>query len=148
MPYVPFCKYFPEVAERETRAFTVMRNSELPSGTYSLVEMYCDERGCDCRRVFFSVISSVTKKMEAVIAFGWESPKFYEKWFGDNDPAVIHELKGPALNTASPQSRNAPAILKTVENVVLCDTKYIDRLKRHYKMFRDRVENKNRGRKA
>ncbi len=81
MPFVLFHDYFPEIAEQETRTITVFENSaqDLPPAHYSLLEMYCDEHGCDCRRVFFSVVSSLTRKVESVIAYGWESPEFYAK---------------------------------------------------------------------
>jgi len=102
--------------------------------------MYCDETGCDCRRVFLSVVSSVTKQIEAVIAYGWESSEFYAKWMGDNDPDMIKELKGPVLNLASPQGNLAPDILKVVEELVLQDQVYIERLKTHYKLFRSRID--------
>ncbi|MCD6455254.1 MAG: hypothetical protein J7K81_00435 [Methanophagales archaeon] len=59
----------------------------------------------------------------AVIAYGWEKPKFYAEWFGDNNgPLIIKELKGPVSNAASPQSELAPvrsirtAVLRNIEN--------------------------------
>ena len=140
MPYVLFHDYFPDIAERETRSFTMFEDSELPAGSYGLMEMYCNDPGCDCRRVFFSVISSVTKQVEAVIAYGWESPQFYVKWIKDNNPNIIRELRGPVLNRTSPQSKLAPAILKMVKNVILKDQTYVQRLKAHYKMFRDHID--------
>ena len=81
MPYACFHEYFPEIAERETRTITILEqsSSKLPPGEYSLIEMYCNERKCDCRRVFFYVISLPKKDVEAVIAYGWESRKFYAK---------------------------------------------------------------------
>jgi hypothetical protein len=142
MPYVSFYDYFPEIAERETRTITVFENSswDLPPAHYSLLEMYCDEPDCDCRRVFFCVVSSLTKRAEAVIAYGWESPEFYAEWMGDDDPEIIAGLKGPILNAASPQSDIAPLLLNMVERVVLQDQAYIQRLKTHYWMFRHRID--------
>ena len=52
MPFVPFHEAFPDLAKRETRTFTILEARELPAANYALVEMYCDEPGCDCRRVF------------------------------------------------------------------------------------------------
>ncbi len=144
MPYALFHDHFPKTAERETRTITVLPKSDvgLPPGDYSLLEMYCDEKGCDCRRVFFYVISSFRKDVEAVVAYGWESPKFYEEWMGDDDPHSIRTLKGPALNLGSPESELAPAILDLVENVVLRDGAYVERLKAHYTMFRGKIDRK------
>jgi hypothetical protein len=76
--YVPFHFRFPELAERETRNIKTFSEiiSGLPADDYGFVELFCDEPGCDCRRVFFSVFSERRKEMEAVIAYGWESRKF------------------------------------------------------------------------
>ena len=58
---------------------------------------------------------------------------------GDNDPKTIRDLKGPVLNLAGPQSKLAPALLKQIK-VVLQDKNYIERLKRHYNLFKDEIE--------
>lgn len=146
MPYVLFHDHLPEIAERETRTIIVVEDSclGLPPGDYSLLEMYCNEPGCDCRRVFFYVVSSSRRDVEAVVAYGWENPEFYARWMGDDDPEIIKELQGPVLNLASPQSDLAPAILEMIENVVLRDELYVERLKAHYRMFREKIDNKKR----
>ena len=107
MPDAVFLEHFPEIAERETRTITLLQRSPsgLAPGDYSLLEMFCDEAGCDCRRVMFCVVSSHTKDVEAVVAYGWESRDFYAKWMHDDDPDVIDELQGPILNLASPNSQ-------------------------------------------
>ena len=144
MPYAFFHELFPEIAERETRTITMFEQSSsgLPSGDYGFIEMYCNERKCDCRRVFFYVVSKTTKKPVAVIAYGWESQKFYAKWMKDDSPEVIAELQGPILNMGSPQSKYAPAILEIVKDIILKDSAYIDRIKTHYKMYRDKIDRK------
>lgn len=142
MPYVQFHDHFPELADRETRSIKVMPDSGtgLPADEYGFLEMYCDERGCDCRRVFFYVISASRKKTEAVVAWGWEETDFYAKWMKDDDPEILAELKGPILNAGSPRTELAPAILELVRKVLLVDAAYIERIKRHYQMFRARVD--------
>lgn len=74
----------------------------------------------------------------AIIAFGWESEKFYARLFGDDDPEMIRDLQGPVLNFGSPQSRHALAFLALVEGI-LKDSKYVSRLKRDYRIFKDAV---------
>jgi len=142
MPYVLLHDHFPDVAERETRTITVLDGSNvgLPPGQYSFLEMFCDERGCDCRRVFFYVVSSRRNDVEAVITWGWESPEFYAKWMGNDDLQTIAELRGLALNLGSPETHLAPAILEVVRNVLLRDAAYVDRVKRHYAMFRQKID--------
>lgn len=136
MPFVPFHDTFPDLAERETRTLTILDDAELPAGDYALIELYCDEPGCDCRRVFFWVLSSQTSEVVAIIAYGWETPHFYAQWMGDDDPRMAQALKGPILNPGSPQAAFAPALLDIVQNVVLQDERYVARLKTHYAMFR------------
>ena len=141
MPYGPFYEEFPDIAEKETRMLTVFDIPGLPPGQYFFVEAYCDEPGCDCRRVFFNVIDGQTNQLKAVIAYGWESREFYVNWFGADDPTVIKELQGPALNMASPQSPLAQMLLKQM-NVILKDRNYVERLKRHYTMYKAAIDRK------
>ena len=146
MPYVYLREHLPEIAERETRTITVLEQSTtgLPPAEYSLLEMYCDERGCDCRRVFFYVVSLLKNDVKAVIAYGWESPEFYARWMRDDSPEMIEELQGPVLNMGSPQSSLAPAILKIVKDIILQDCAYVERIKSHYAMFRAKIDRKLR----
>ena len=147
MPYQPFPERFPEIAEAETRAITNFDCKELPLDTYGLIEAYCNDADCDCRRVFLNVMSDNHKKILAVIAFGWERRSFYAKWLGTKDSQMLDELKGPSLNLASPQSDLAPKLLKLVTDLVLHDERYVERLKRHYKLFRDDVNKESQNRK-
>jgi hypothetical protein len=142
MPYAPFDEYFRELAEAETRVITVFpgASKDLPPDTYAFCELYCNERGCDCRRVFFSVFSESQKRMEAVVAYGWETKAFYAKWMGDADLATLVEMQGPILNPGSPQSPLAPAILRLTEEVLLKDAAYVERIKRHYALFRQKID--------
>jgi hypothetical protein len=130
------------VAEQETRTLSILpgARSSLPVGDYGFLEMFCDERGCDCRRVFFSVVSAARQEIEAVIAWGWENPEFYAAWMQDTDPQVVAHLKGPVLNVGSPASVLAPALLELTRTVLLQDVHYIERIKRHYHLFRQRIE--------
>jgi hypothetical protein len=43
------------------------------------------------------------------------------------------------LNSASRQSELAPALLRPVEQI-LQDPEYVERLKRHYRMFKESVD--------
>lgn len=144
MPYAPFVEYFREIAEKETRSISILRDDDvIPKGTYGLVEMYCNDLECDCRRVFLDVYDWERQKFMAYIAYGWANKKFYANWFGGNDPKIIREMQGPILNPGSPQSRYAPAFLHLVKNAALSDPAYIARLKRHYQIFKEKVDPKN-----
>ena len=146
MDYISLDQVLPELAE-EIYVITASRgNGGLPSGDYGLVEMYCRDPDCDCRRVFLSVVSSRLKKSIAVIVFGWESKNFYAEWFGADesylrrDPDLLDRLKGPCLNSCSPQSKYAAEALRAVSETALKDRAYIEVLKRHYKLFKRKVK--------
>jgi hypothetical protein len=149
MDYGPFFEEFPEVAKEETRQITVLNEGgKLPKGRYLLIELFCTDPGCDCRRVFLNVRHVESEQLMAVIAYGWEDRQYYREWFGEGvpgneslleeRPSMLDELKGPALNTGSPQSEFAPALLEEVESV-LEDDDYVERIKRHYRMFKDAI---------
>ena len=139
MPYTPFHLKFPEIAKKETRALNFINGSGKLKGAYILDEAYCDEKDCDCRRVFFNIFSDRARKVVATIAWGWESEGYYAKWLGDDDPLLIKELKGPILNMTSYQSNIAPILLDHVSDL-LEDEKYVKRIKDHYRLFREAVE--------
>lgn len=132
---------FPSVAEKETREIIVFKNNEygLPADTYIFVEMFCNEKACDCRRAFFTVFSEQQKKAMAVICWGWENATFYKKWMGYADKQMLAELIGPALNEGSPQSSLAPALLNMFKKLLLKDEIYTNRVKNHYTMFKKKL---------
>jgi hypothetical protein len=146
MPYQLFHDLFREMAEAETRTITVFgerSDTGLPPGQYAFCEMFCNERGCDCRRVFFYVVASFREGPEAVIGWGWDSPEFYANWLHDDDPMMIAELIGPSLNLGSPQTELADGLLHLLRDVVLQDEAYVERIKRHYRHFRARIDGKS-----
>ena len=107
MPFVPFSDFYPDLAKREIRTATLPEGDEwLPADTYAMFKMYCDEPGCDCRRVFFTVISEPRCKPLAVVSYGWESLAFYARWL-HGTPADPKLLQGPILDPAA-RSRNTP----------------------------------------
>ena len=146
MPYQQFHHLFPEMAEAETRSITVLTDDDeygLPPGDYGFCEMFCNERGCDCRRVFFYVLASFRPGPQAVVAWGWEPPEFYAKWLHDDDPEMLDDLVGPCLNIGSPQTELSGGILGLVRDVLLADEAYVERVKRHYWLFRARIDGKS-----
>ena len=119
MPYILMHDLLPELAEKETRSVMVQEGNSfgVPAGDYGLLEMYCNDEDCDCRRVFFTVVHSEQKKPVAVITFGWESRDFYAKWitrdkrakYSDldlSDKRSAQSLYGAHLNITSEQSQS------------------------------------------
>lgn len=141
MPFVSLHELFPEVAERETRVLTVLHGASipLPPGEYSFIEMFCDEPDCDCRRAFFTVVSLPAKKVEAVISWGWENAAFYKRWLGFGDPEMIEHMQGPTLDLGSPISKNAKVLLAVFIDLLLADPVYVERVKKHYGLFRTAI---------
>lgn len=138
MPMIPFIGLFPEVGSRETRVLQVADAQDLPAGEYAFLESYCDQPGCDCRRTIIQVLRSDTgAKVFATIGYGWESEEFYRNWLGGID-AVVEE-RGPYLDPLNAQSAYAEVLLGLFE-AVLESPDYVDRLKRHYRMFRDLID--------
>lgn len=140
MPMTPLVERFPEVGARETRSVMVTHRQDLPEGEYDfLEELYCDEPGCDCRRVMIDVLRPETGWSEiwATISYGWDSLDFYRKWGGAaSDPIA---MKGPYLDPLNPQTKYSSALLNLF-CFLLQSPDYVERLKRHYQMFRDSVE--------
>ncbi len=146
MPYEHFIERFPQLGWKETRSATVFANNSygLPADEYGLIEMYCNDENCDCRRVFFDVVSRKREETIAVVTYGWEPASYYQRWFGGSDEEIsrmaVDEMAGLGLNSASHQSKIAPAALELVRDL-LKDKNYMERIKRHYKMFKETVDN-------
>ncbi|MBO9609966.1 MAG: hypothetical protein J7639_28675, partial [Paenibacillaceae bacterium] len=138
MHYAPLFEYLPDLAEKETRTIMFLKNdsSHIPPGNYGLVEYYCVEPDCDCRRVMLHVVSEREREIVAVINFGWESRQFYEKWFGSKDKSWIDDLKGPVLNMSFAQASYARELLMATKDLALSDLAYVNRLKQHYEQFK------------
>jgi len=142
---IPFMERFPELGARETRSVTVPQRQDLPEGEYGFVELYCNQPGCDCRRVMIDVLRPETgwSKVWATISYGWESLDFYRPWaVGDSDPI---QIKGPYLDPLNPQTKYSSALLNLFRFLIQ-SPEYVLRLQRHYRMFResvDRAENRS-----
>jgi hypothetical protein len=141
MPFQPFYELFPDIAQKETRGITILKdvNNALPAGEYCFHEMFCNDYNCDCFRVHFSVSSSNHSNIIATISYGWESYDFYKKWSGEDDPEMIEKMRVPTLNIGSPQSDLSERLIDLFDEVLLRDVVYVDRVKRHYKIFREKI---------
>ena len=95
MPMRDFFWAFPKLAASELRTLTVAGGSAspLPADRYAFVEHYCDERGCDCRRVTLSVFAERQGTPVASINFGFDS---------------AHPMAGPFLDPLHAQAPYAP----------------------------------------
>jgi len=136
---IPFMERFPDLAARETRCVTVFGRSDIPDGEYGFLELFCDEPGCDCRRVMIAVLRSDTElnKIWASINYGWESIEFYKQWGGAW--CTQADAKGSFLDPVSPQPAYSPALL-TLFRSLLRSPDYAKRIQSHYEIFRQTVD--------
>ena len=137
MPFVPFHNHAPELAKQETRSTIQMENGE-PVRTHLFTESFCNEAGCDCRRVYIQVISDEpgVAQPRATISWGWESDQFYCDWA--SFPLTrddLAELRGPALVRLMTRSEEAEDLLAKFR-MLLSDASYAARIVSHYETFR------------
>lgn len=125
-----FIDAFPELGREECRYLHVLeRIKSLPAGAYALQEMYCDDRECDCRRVSLNVVCEETGEMMCVVSYG----------FDRGDP-----LAGPLLDPLHPRPDCAYVLLELIQDMALSDPKYVARLERHYRMYKDSLRRARR----
>lgn len=135
MGMLRFGVLFPEVAERETRTVRVSEAvppgdpDYLPADEYGFDELYCDERNCDCRRVMINVLARHAGRHVATINHAFEPPAKGE---------LVPEQT--FLDPLNRQSQAAPALLDLFVDVLLADESYRQRLIRHYRMFKNVVD--------
>lgn len=139
MPFESLYNDLPHLALNETKAVNLpLADNEfgLPAGFYLFVEMFCNEKDCDCRKVIFSVFQNKQKDPWAYISYGWESESFYKKWLRSDDKALARQLMKPSLSLMAPQSVYARKILGLFNKMLLPQTSYLAKVKEHYKLFR------------
>lgn len=135
MAVTAFFTRYKDLAFKEMRACTVPQGKEVPAGEYGFLEFYCDDVSCDCRRVMIKVVGRGSGDTSwATISYGWEKPAFYKEWAG-SALMDVNELCRPMLDPLNPQSPYAEFFLALFTEIIK-DAAYVDRLKRHYEMFR------------
>jgi hypothetical protein len=132
-----FDSVFPEVAARETRSLYLPEGyKRLPSAQYGFLELYCDDPGCDCRRVLLQVCrEDDPDKVLTTITYGWETESFYARLLR-GDRKTAREMTGASLDPYNKQSKYSEDLLELFREVVLSDKDYVERLQRHYRMFK------------
>lgn len=144
MPHQQLHDVCRKIAENETRFLIIQEEyKDLPKGEYGFVELYCIDSKCDCRNVYIQMINPEHTEPLATISYGWERLKFYEGWMGSKSEDVIHSFKGPAL-TLGRHSNYAPTLLELFTEVIIEDDSYVERLKKHYKLFKNEINKRAR----
>ncbi len=137
MAMTAFYTRFEDLAFKEMRACTVSPGKEVPADDYGFLEFYCDDNGCNCHRVIIKVLGRGSgDKTWATINYGWEKAEFYQRWAGSGTSLMeANMFSRPVLDPLNPQSPHAEFFLSLFEEMIK-DKAYVDRLKRHYEMFR------------
>jgi hypothetical protein len=131
-----FFTRFNEVAGKETRVVKLPQGMMgLPADEYALVEFYCEDPACDCRRVIIQIWTERQPGVSlASFSFGWESKEFYRNWtHGAKDGEDMHGL---SIEPLAKQTRYTEPLMALVDMVIREDPAYVERLKRHYQMFK------------
>src|SRR5262245_2885904 len=132
----PFYTLFHELAHHETRFWVVTHHESLPDGEYGLVEFFCNEPECDCRRVILQVeTAEPDHRVWASINYGWERPSYYARWAGVPVSAARQHARA-TLDTLNPQSPHAFTFLWMFREMIVQDRPYALRLRRHYRLFK------------
>lgn len=124
-----FDSIFPEVARRESYAIQVVKRGQVPPGHYLFREYYCNDPGCDCRRVLLHVTWAEAKRVVATINYSFEPtpPPF------DDEPQIF-------LDPINPQSDWSHEFLDIFREEVAVDGPHRDRLLHHYEMWKSVVD--------
>jgi hypothetical protein len=133
----PFHSRFLDLAAHETRSLHVISGgSKLPMGEYTLLEWFCEDPACDCRRVLVQVVPAGRPKVVlAVINYGWESAEFYTQWM-HGDAEAGNDIAKASLDPLHPQSVYSDHLLELFRDIVDTDADYVARLARHYELFK------------
>jgi hypothetical protein len=135
---IPFHSRCPDEAARETFGFIIEPGGALPPGEFAIVEWYCEDPECDCRRAFLQVVRrGQTGPILASINYGWESLAFYADQMSF-DPDAPREITEGSLDPLNTQSPLAPAVLKIFQRLV-SEGEIAGFLKHRYEMFRAAV---------
>lgn len=147
MTFQPFQELLPEIAENETRSVTLLQSAPglPPTGSYVFIELFCTDLDCDCRNAMILVFHTETDRLVTRLRYCWEEKAYYDKIgldFGKNLPGVFIDI-----GHASP---HAKYFLNTLEQMCYDnthtknETDYAQRIKRHYRQFREQLKNNHR----
>lgn len=134
MKLTSFFEMFPDLINKEFRNIFIENHSVIPDGNYAFAEFYCDRSNCDCRKVMIRVMTAEDpNKTWAMINYGWESEKFYKKWFRTEDDDLYKLMMGTSLDAmTSPKGSIPNALLSLFEDILSADKAYAKRLEDHY----------------
>lgn len=71
MDFLPFYSRYKDTAAKETRTIKITASDlGVPPGEYMLLENYCSDPRCDCRKVMINVVTPPPSRILATIGYG------------------------------------------------------------------------------
>ena len=139
MPLQAFDQICPDIARAEMRMCDVpVGLPGVPGGAYFLREYYCNELGCDCRRVLVQFLAADGDgSVAASINYGWEKAAYYRKW--SSVPDLWREMAGATLERFAEQGPHARKFL-TVFNQIVRNPELVTAFRRHYRLTKEAIE--------
>jgi len=132
MPMVPFFEFLSSVARSETGCVKVVHDGgPVPRGEYGLVELYCNEPGCDCENVMINVMDARGSHLATI------NHSLDRRW---NEAAGMPPTFLDPFNVQGP---HASGLLGLFKDAALRDATYTERLKRHRAMVREVVQGRS-----
>lgn len=120
-------------AAAHVRTLTIAHHPELPDGAYAMVDAYCTDLDCDCRKTM--ILVHLDHRHVATINFGWESAEFYARRYGAAlDDRTLADMKGPSIDLSSPDLVPPGAMLAFFS--ALLEPPYLEHLRLQYTHFR------------
>lgn len=131
--FLPLTVIVPELDNKDVKTIILTEDKNgLRTGSYKLIENFCADRHCDCRKVMINFVNDKNEIL-ATMGFGWEGVKYYEKWI--KDKKLAQEMAGVYLEKDGIQTEHSRECLRLLKRV-LKDLHYVNCLRRHYKQFK------------
>ena len=125
----PFHDFFPDEAEAENRVLWSRDRKPFKDEPFQLIEFYCADPKCDCNRVIVSAMDRMAPELGTILSVGYA--------FDRNDPDA-----GPYIDPINPVTEDGRSLYPAIADMFENDSEYVARLKRHYKMVKDKIKSK------
>ena len=89
MSLIAFPDLFPAVAEKESKIFSIANHETIPTGTYTLLELYCPYFACECAKADIFIIDSKGDECGRY-CLGWNKKAFYDEYYKGGLPGVCY----------------------------------------------------------
>lgn len=122
----PYSAIFPHTEESTMTLKLDKKKGGIPKGQHVFLELYCTDKGCDCRRVIVVVVND-RKETEAFISMGFDKKD---------------SMPGPFLDPLNHQEPYADEMLALFVELLNGNHEYVASLHRHYCEVRTKIDGK------